>query len=325
MLEPRDVGAIAEAVARTFGLAARAEMTLEVNPEDVTRERLDGFRAAGVNRLSLGVQALDDRFLRALGREHDAATAVRSVEIARVCGFDDVSFDLIFAVQGGEHGAAMTLAEWEATLARAIALAPTHISCYGLTVERGTVLDRLVARGAEALVEEDTQAAMYELAVQRLGAAGLPRYEVSNFAAPGHRAVHNSLYWRYAEWLGFGPSAHSFLRVGTPRSREAGGVRFWNDKNPVAWMKRGGAPSGGQEVITGRAAMGEFAFTSLRLVEGMRDGDFAAIFGVMPGEIFGAELARLEKIGLVVREGEMTRLTDRGYLLSDSVFADLVA
>lgn len=324
MLPPGSIARIVAAARERFGLRAGAEITLEANPEDLEDARLAGWRDAGITRLSLGVQALEDRFLRALGREHDAAQAIRSIERARSAGFAEVSFDLIFAVQRGDHGPAMTLDDWRVTLDRALALSPTHLSCYALTVERGTALDRRIAAGTEALPDEETQAAMYELAVERLAAAGLPRYEVSSFAAPGHRAVHNSLYWRYAEWIGVGPSAHSFLHAGPPGSRDAGGVRFWNDKNPFEYLRTRGRPAGGHEVITGRAAMGEMAFTALRLVDGLSDQAFARVFGETPEAVFGATFARLASRGLVLREGNVTRLTERGYLLSDSVFAELV-
>ena len=316
MLDPADIARIVDGVAKNFGLLPGAEITLEANPEDATPELFRAFRDAGVNRLSLGIQAFDDRFLRALGREHDAAQARRSVDVARDAGIDRVSLDLIFGVEG------MTLDDWRTTLDIAAALQPDHISSYGLTVEHGTELARLVEGGTVHLPEDDDQATMYELAVDRLGAAGIARYEVSNFAAPGRRAVHNSLYWRYAEWLGIGPSAHSFARLGPPRSAEAGGLRFWNDKSSAAWLEgRGG---GGHEVITGRAAMGEMAFTSLRLVEGLEDAAFEAVFGVTTRAIFGSALDRLVAIGLLERGNGVTKLTDRGYLLSDSVFAELV-
>lgn len=319
MLAPADVARLVEAVDARFGLARGAEVTLEANPEDVTRDLVAGFRVAGVNRLSLGLQSTEDRFLRALGREHDAERAAASVRDAREAGIEDVSIDLIFGVEG------MTLADWERVLEQALALAPTHLSCYGLTVERGTALDRAVRAARVDLPPEDDQAAMYEMAVARLGAAGHPRYEISNFAAPARRAVHNSLYWKYAEWIGVGPSAHSFARIGPAASPEAGGVRWWNGKNPFRYLESAGRPIvGGSERVVGRHAMGEMAFTALRTTDGLPDAAFGAAFGTEPAAIFGETFSRLEARGLLVRDSGRTRLTERGFLLSDSIFRDIV-
>ena len=313
MLDPRDIARIVDAVARKFGLEPDAEITLEANPEDASSERFAAFRAAGVNRLSLGVQSLEDRFLRSLGRAHDTAAAEASVRAARAAGIDAVSLDLIFGVEG------MSLADWDGVLGRALALEPTHLSCYGLTVERGTKLHRMVARGDMALPEDDLQASMYELAGARLAAGGKPRYEISNYAAPADRAVHNSLYWRYAEWIGIGPSSHSFVRV------ENGGARWWNGKNPFAYLRSAGHPHvSGHEVITGRSAMGEMAFTAMRTADGLTEEAFRNVFGVALDEVFGTTFRRLVGLGLASRDARGVRLTDRGFLVSDSVFGDLV-
>ncbi len=311
MLDPSDVARIVDGVAKRFGLASGAEITLEANPEDATRERFAGFRDAGVNRLSLGVQSLDDRFLKALGREHDAKLARRSIELARENGIENVSIDLIFGVEG------MTLAHWEKTLAEALAVSPSHLSCYGLTVERGTKLDRLVRDAALTLPDGDLQADMYQAAVETLGAAGFPRYEISSFAPREKRSRHNSLYWSYDEWLGFGPSAHSFARI------ETGGVRWWNGKNPFRYVERG-PDRAGEEVITGRPAMGEMAFTALRTSDGLDERRFLEVFGVTAESVFGPTFASLATRGLVTREGGRVALTDGGFLLSDSIFRALV-
>lgn len=310
MLEAADVARVVDAVEKRFGLE-RPEITLEANPEDATRERFAAFRDAGVNRLSLGVQALDDRFLKSLSRAHDAKGARRSVELAREAGIENVSIDLIFGAEG------MTLADWESTLRDAVALAPSHVSCYGLTVEKGTKLDRLVSDALVTLPEDDLQADMYQMTADLLGASGFPRYEVSSFAPHSKRSRHNSLYWNYDEWLGFGPAAHSFARI------PGGGLRWWNGKNVTRYAERGPDP-GGHEAITGRAAMGEMAFTALRTADGLDETRFAEIFGASAESVFGATFAKLGTLRLAMRENGRITLTDRGFLLSDSVFRELV-
>jgi oxygen-independent coproporphyrinogen-3 oxidase len=313
MLDPADAARILGAIDRRFGLASVREVTLEANPEDVTAEKVAGWRAAGVNRISLGVQALDDRFLAALGRAHDAAAARRAIETCRAGGIENVCIDLIFGVPG------MTVADWSRTLAGAIALAPSHVSAYGLTLERGTRLTRLVEDGTIELPIEDDQAEMYERTAEALGHAGLERYEISNFAAHDRQALHNNLYWRYQEWIGVGPSAHSFARI------PGGGLRWWNGKNPFGYLRSLGAPHiAGHEIVTGRAAMGELVFTGLRLAEGVSEQAFEDVFAVSFESIFGATARRLVATGLARREGGRLALTERGFLVSDSIFRDLV-
>lgn len=319
LLDPADVERILAAVDRHYPIASDAEITLEANPEDAGDGRFAGFRAAGATRLSLGIQSFDDGILASLGREHDAAQAVRSVEAARAAGFEEIGVDLIF---GAEK---MSLERWESALARALDCGPTHVSCYGLTLERGTALTRAVARGTLLLPDDDAQADQYQAAVDRLGAAGMPRYEISNFAAPGHRSRHNLLYWRYQEWLGIGPSAHSFVRTAPDGAPHAGGLRFWNGKNPFRYVRDRAPERGGHEMTTGRIAMGEMAFTSLRLADGLDLREFETVFATGADTVFGETFARLVANGLLVREPDRVRLSDRGFLLSDGVFAELVA
>lgn len=318
LLEPPDVARILSAVDRRWPIAKDAEITLEANPEDAGGGRFAEFRAAGATRLSLGVQSFDDGILASLGREHDAAQAARSVALAREAGFQEIGVDLIF---GAEK---MSLARWEDSLRRVVELGPTHVSCYGLTLERGTALTRAVAKGALTLPDDDAQADQYQVAVERLGAAGLPRYEISNFAAPAHRSRHNLLYWQYQEWLGIGPSSHSFTRTIADGRPDAGGMRFWNGKNPFRYVRDLAPDRGGHEMTTGRTAMGEMVFTALRLAEGLSVSGFEEVFATPVHAVFGSTLDRLVAGGLLVREPDRVRLSDRGFLLSDGVFAEFV-
>ncbi len=307
LLPPPAIGALVATARRGLALAPDAEVTLEANPEDLDRARLAGFRDAGVTRLSLGVQALDDPLLRRLGREHSAATARRAFEHARAAGFDNVSVDLLYG--GPDHD----LAAWRRTLDEALAWRPEHLSAYALTLEPGTAFGR---RPPAGLPDDGAVTAQYGLLCERASAAGLERYEISNFARPGFRSRHNLLYWRREEYLGLGPGAHAALgaaRFGNVRAhtryRDAIGAGRW----PIAW----------REALTPRQVRGERIILGLRLAEGIPR---AWVEGHLAGEAgrFGRALERYVESGLLeVRDGRLA-LTPRGVLLSDTIFADLI-
>ncbi|MDP8994940.1 MAG: radical SAM family heme chaperone HemW, partial [Pseudomonadota bacterium] len=210
LMPPSTCAAVIERAAARLGLAPDAEITLEANPTSVEAGRLAEFRAAGVNRVSLGVQALDDAALRRLGREHGAAEALAAIDLAARL-FPRFSFDLIYARPG------QTAAAWRAELGRALAHADGHLSVYQLTVEPGTRFHALHARGELRLPPDDVQGELYELTQERLAAAGLPAYEISNHARPGEESRHNLTYWRSGDWIGIGPGAHGRLSLGGAR------------------------------------------------------------------------------------------------------------
>lgn len=310
------VGAIESVLAtmdEVVGISKDAEITMEVNPGTHSDERFAGYRAAGVNRLSIGVQSLDDDVLESLGRIHDAQAARDTMKAARTAGFDNVSIDLIFATAGMDLGA------WERGLRAGLELEPEHVSAYALTVEAATPLAGWVKSGDVVLPDDDTSAAMYERAGEILEAAGFPRYEISNYAPAARRAFHNSLYWTYHDYLAFGPSAHAFLRAG------AGGTRWWNDKNPQRYLDAAGRPAlGGSERITGARAMGEMAFLALRTSDGLDRQRFVDTFGQDPEQVFGDALQRYVSLGLLLETEAGYALTDRGFLVAETVFADLL-
>lgn len=313
LLPASGIARVLEALDAELGIASDAEITLEANPGTRNARRFSGFREAGVNRLSIGVQSLDDEVLQTLGRVHDAAAARSAVEMAREAGFDNVSIDLIFAVPG------MTPRSWEQGLDEALELRPEHVSAYNLTVEPATILAGWVKSGRIRLPEEDDQAEMYEFAVRRLAAAGFPRYEISNFAPRELRSRHNMAYWTWTDYLSFGPSAHSFLHRGDR------GVRWWNDRNPQRYLDRAGDPAlGGREVISGRRAMGEFAFTSLRTSDGLDVGRFEDVFGVGASDVYGEPLRRYQELGLLEESERGYALSERGFMLAETVFADFL-
>ncbi|HEY7676017.1 MAG TPA: radical SAM family heme chaperone HemW [Candidatus Methylomirabilis sp.] len=311
LLAPGEVARILAAVRAAFPPAPGAEVTLEANPGTVDHAGLAGLRAAGVNRLSLGVQAFQDRLLRVAGRDHTAEDARRAVAEARAAGFANLSLDLIFALPG------QTLDDWEATLAEAAALAPEHLSAYGLTYEEGTPFHRDRRAGRLTPVDEATEAAMFDLAVAHLAAAGYEQYEISNFARPGFRSAHNQTYWRCGDYLGLGAGAHSCLE----------GRRTFNRRLPqdyIAAVRREGTAQAGGEHLTPRQQLGEAMVLGLRLREGVDLEALAARFapwGLAPD---AATLERLDGAGLVERDGSRLRLTDRGIRLANEVFVALV-
>ncbi|MGH2603356.1 MAG: radical SAM family heme chaperone HemW, partial [Dehalococcoidia bacterium] len=217
-----DLARITQTIRAEYRLDPEAEISLEANPGTVDLAYLRGLREIGINRLSIGVQSLDDGELRMLDRIHDAGTAIEAYEAARAAGFDNVNLDLIFGVAG------QTLAGWERTLRRAIALAPEHLSLYALTIEEGTALAAQIARGIAPEPDADLQAAMYERTQDLMAAAGYEHYEISNWCRPGFACRHNLVYWQDGEWLGLGPGAHSHLD----------GRRFAVVRSPGAYIDR---------------------------------------------------------------------------------------
>ena len=326
LVPPARVAELLDLVERRFGLASEAEITLEANPGPDDLGDLAGFRAAGINRLSLGAQSLDAAELRRLGRRHSPVDVGRAVRSARTAGLPSVSLDLLYDVPG------QTLATWAATLEATLALDPAHVSAYGLTLDApeaegltGPLGDHLPTRPgarrwrAAALAEQDTDraAAMYEQLDERLAAAGFAWYELSNFARPGQQSRHNLVYWRRLPYEAVGPGAHAFDGV-----RE----RRWNAARLDAYLAAlhpadGSAPRlppGGGERLDERAVIAEEAILGLRLAEGIGP-DLAALPAVVPALDWGRE-AGLVAAGPHAR----TVLTRRGRLLSNEVFARLV-
>jgi oxygen-independent coproporphyrinogen-3 oxidase len=223
LMRPDTVGRILDAIGATWPILPDAEVTLEANPTSVEAERFRGYRAAGVNRASLGVQALDDGDLKRLGRLHSADEAMRAVAVATSV-FERVSFDLIYARPG------QTPAAWRAELGEAIRRAAEHLSLYQLTIEPGTWFERLHKNGSLVVPDNDTARALFDVTREVCEAAGLPAYEVSNHARPGAESRHNLVYWRYGEYVGIGPGAHG--RIVTPQGRLATST----ERSPEAWL-----------------------------------------------------------------------------------------
>jgi len=311
LMEPATVGALLESVARHWGVPDGIEVTLEANPSSVEAERFRGYRAAGVNRVSLGVQALNDPDLRFLGRLHNVEEALVAIGLAREI-FPRLSFDLIYARPG------QTLEAWESELDRAIDLAADHLSLYQLTIEEGTRFHALHAAGKFVMPDNDLAADLYALTQQVTAARGLPAYEVSNHARPGAESRHNLTYWRYGEYVGAGPGAHGrFIENGRR-------VVTFTEKMPETWLNlveaRGHGVVGG-ELLTRSEEADEFLLMGLRLVEGIDLSRFEALSG---RPLASDRLWILQQEGLVEPVGNSRlRATPGGMIVLDAVVADL--
>jgi oxygen-independent coproporphyrinogen-3 oxidase len=316
---PDALAHVIEAGRAAFGaaLAPALEITVEANPGEVDAPRARVWRAAGVNRVSLGVQSLDDRFLVALGRNHDAAAAPRAVRTARDAGIDNQSIDLMFALPG------QTLDDWARTVDAALALEPDHVSAYALTIERGTPFGARARRGELVVPDADLAAAMQELGRDRLAAAGFPQYEVSSYAGAGHRAIHNSLYWCGAPYLGVGASASSFRPL-------AGGAgwRFSNPRATETYLRAVEASAGSPAPASAERRApadleNEAVWLALRTTDGLDRRRHAARFGADP--LTGRERAvdGCAAAGWLEVSSESLRPTPTGLLFADEIAARL--
>lgn len=298
-------------VAALGTLEPDAEITLEANPEDLDPERLDELRAAGINRLSIGVQSFSDHKLRALGRAHTSADAIRTVSDA-LERFPSVSIDLICGAEGE------SLSDWEEELRCSIRLHSQHVSVYMLTLEEKTRLWRDVFKGLRTLPGEEQQAAMYRMAMQMLPAAGYCHYEVSNYALEGHHSRYNLSSWKREPYLGFGPAAHSFLAEGDAESR------FSNACSLMSYLGNPADAVDFREVLTAAQRFDEEVFLSLRIRRGLSVGFLRKGHKL---DILHLEerLSGLQEKGWIVIRDDMVTLTDEGFLFADLVAGELLS
>jgi putative oxygen-independent coproporphyrinogen III oxidase len=313
LMKPQTVGAILDAIAKHWRVSPDVEVTLEANPTSVEATRFAGYRAGGVNRVSLGVQALDDASLQVLGRLHTAREALDAVAIARKA-FERYSFDLIYARPD------QTPAMWADELKRAIAEAAEHLSLYQLTIEEGTPFHGLHAAGKLKTPDEAAARALYDVTQEICGARGLPAYEISNHARSGAECRHNLVYWRGEEYAGIGPGAHGRLDIDGTRHALA------TEKRPEAWLMR--VEANGHGVITddclnSEERADEFLLMGLRLAEGIDPQRYAALSG---RALDPRRIAVLREEGaIVVDESGRLRVTQAGFPVLDAVVADLAA
>jgi putative oxygen-independent coproporphyrinogen III oxidase len=313
LMQPATVGAVLDALARHWSIAGDVEVTLEANPTSVEATRFRGYRAAGVNRVSLGVQALDNVALKELGRMHSVREALDAVAIART-SFERYSFDLIYARPG------QTPAAWAAELKRAIAEAGEHLSLYQLTIEQETPFFALHSAGKLVTPDDDTARALYDTTQDVCAAAGLPAYEISNHARPGAECRHNLVYWRAHEYAGIGPGAHGRLDVDGERRATA------TEKRPEAWLMRVEQRGHGvisDEELTPEQMGDEYLLMGLRLAEGIDPERYARLAG---RPLNDRRIAILREEGALETtvDGKL-RVTLAGFPLLDAVVADLAA
>jgi len=283
LMEPETVASVLQAVRKLFRISNDLEVTLEANPTSVEADRFDGFRDAGVDRVSLGVQALDDDVLRFLGRTHSVAEALAAVAIAGD-RFPRISFDLIYARPD------QSPASWRAELGRALSHAAGHLSLYQLTIEPTTPFHALHARGAFRLPDEDAAAALWDATQETLDAAGMPAYEISNHARPGDACRHNLVYWTYRDYLGIGPGAHGRL------SDAVGKIATRTHRAPSIWLERverTGHALVDDHRLDADETLVEATLTGLRLADGLPRSRWQALFGRQPEDLFEAETIKI--------------------------------
>ncbi|MBV9075939.1 MAG: coproporphyrinogen III oxidase [Methylobacteriaceae bacterium] len=313
LMRPDTVAGILEAIGESWSVAKGAEVTLEANPTSVEAERFRGYRAAGVNRVSLGIQALDDGDLRRLGRMHSADEALAALAVATRT-FARVSFDLIYARPD------QTVKGWGAELARALALGTEHLSLYQLTIEPDTWFAKLHAAGKLEIPGPDLARALYDRTQELCEKAGLPAYEISNHARPGAESRHNLVYWRYGEYAGVGPGAHG--RIMTAQGRTATAT----ERDPEAWLARVERHGNGlveRFALTAEEAGDEFLLMGLRLREGIEPARYRVISG---RPLDHQRIAELMGDGLIATSrGSRIAVTPAGFPVLDAVVADLAA
>ena len=325
MLSPGQIGALLEALDRHFGLAAGAELSLEMDPASFDQQRLAGYLAAGINRVSLGGQSFDDAVLASLGRRHRTADLLQATAWLRQAqaraGLSSWSLDLIQSLPGQE------LVPWQRQLEMAIGQGPPHLSVYELSIEPGTVFERRLGQGELELIDEDLAADLMELTQQRLSQAGYGHYEISNYALPGHASRHNRVYWSGAGWWGFGMGATAApygRRQARPRTRESYAAWLASEWAPVAAPQAGEHdPEHGEGM-----AIDERWLVGLRRREGVNAAELAAAAGLGAQELAALrrQLAPFEQRGLLLVEGKRWRLSDpAGLALSNAVLRELLA
>ncbi len=309
LLEAEDWELLLRQLRQDFTFRDGFEFTVECNPDDLDQERLAMLKGFGVNRLSIGVQSFRDQDLELMNRSHRADQAVNAIRWAREAGFENLTADLIYGIPD------LDLDAWQENVVQMISSGVNHVSAYALTVEERTVLANQVTKGSVAIPEDEVFEAHYFLLIDLLEAAGFEHYELSNFSKPGYRSRHNSSYWNGAAYLGLGPSAHSY-KVHT---------RSWNLSNNAKYLQRmeaGASPIASSEELTIKDRTNEYLMTALRLSAGVDLVRLAEEFGYNLAEQEAGLIEAYRKSGLLVREGQILRLTKSGKLLSNAIISD---
>ncbi|HEX3250377.1 MAG TPA: radical SAM family heme chaperone HemW [Pyrinomonadaceae bacterium] len=312
LLAPAQLDRILATLSARFEIDPASEITLEINPGSVTREKLAAFRSLGINRASFGAQTFDDHELAKLGRSHNAADALQTFSDLRDAGFTNISFDLIAGLPG------QTLAGWQRNIKQALELNPEHLSFYLLEVHSGTPLAEHIRRGLQPVPDDDLAGEMYQWMLDEASEAGYEHYEISNLCRPGFNSRHNVKYWTTAPYYGFGCSAHSY----------DGRTRRWSNHRDVLkyveMIEGGKSPVAERHELSEADVRAEALFLGMRLMRGVDVRHYRESFGVDLREAHAADLDRFRDAGLLEFDGDMVRLTRTGALLSNEVFAAFV-
>lgn len=309
LFSPEQLYKIMEQLHRHFKMAAGAELTLEANPDDILNEKLQAWKQAGINRLSIGIQSFFEEDLRWMNRAHSAVQAINCIPAAQDAGLSNLTIDLIYGVPS------LTDARWEQNVQRAIASGIPHLSCYALTVETGTALDNFIRKNKVQPVSPDDQARQFLLLMDWLREAGYEHYEISNFARPGQRSRHNTAYWQGKKYLGLGPSAHSFN----------GSERQWNVASNTRYiqsLQKGQVPFE-KETLTPLQQLNEYTMTSLRTMEGIDLRYVEHRFGENSSSLLKENSRRFIERSLMEGSNDRLQLTKEGKLFADGIASDL--
>jgi oxygen-independent coproporphyrinogen-3 oxidase len=312
LLAPAQLDRIIATLSARFEIDPSSEITLEINPGSVTREKLAAFRSLGINRASFGAQTFDDGELAKLGRSHNAADALQTFADLRDAGFTNISFDLIAGLPG------QTLSGWKRNIKQALDLNPEHLSFYLLEVHSGTPLAEHIRRGLQPVPDDDLAGEMYQWMLAEASEAGYEHYEISNLCRPGFNSRHNVKYWTTAPYYGFGCSSHSY----------DGRTRRWSNHRDVLkyveMIESGKSPVAEEQKLSEADVRAEALFLGMRLMRGVDVRRYRESFGVDLREAHAADLDRFRNAGLLEFDGDMVRLTRTGALLSNEVFAAFV-
>lgn len=311
ILSEKDLETLIDCILRHFHIKSGAEFTVEANPGTLSRRKLLVLKKLGVNRLSLGLQAYQDRLLRMMGRIHSAKEFEECFKMAREAGFDNINVDVIFGLPG------QTVSDFMETLEYLTTFSPEHISCYSLTVEKGTIFFEMQERGLLQLPSEEEERAMYHKAVEYLKGQGFIHYEISNFAIPGRMSRHNIACWKYEDYLGLGAGAHSFMD----------GRRSYNHPSPHEYLKslsQNMLPVGNMEYLDTKEQQAEFCFLGLRLIEGLDKQAFRRRFGKDIHETYDGAIRKLAVSGLLKEDEMHLKLTPKGLDLANEVFVEFL-
>ncbi len=312
LLAPKQLDRILDSIHEKFSVDEKSEITMEMNPATVTIETLKNYKSLGVNRASFGAQTFDDTELKRLGRRHTAQDVRETIELLRNAKYENVSFDLIAGLPR------QTLKDWERNLTEALNLNPEHISLYLLEIHEGTPLAEQIRSGRQPLPDEDLAGEMYLLMLEKLATQNYAQYEISNFSRTGFESKHNLKYWQFAPYFSFGVSAHSF---------DGENLRWSNERDTFAYVKKienGESPITEQIELDKSTRRAEYAFLRLRLNEGIDLGDYENKFGIDLTKEYAEDLARLTKAGLIEFADDHLKLTKKGKLYSNEVFAVFV-